>query len=394
MNGRQKAFGKKRPGQAGLQKFARSSVKPQLSKLYIEPTTRCNLQCTTCIRNSWDESIGSMDMNIYRKLLSDIKEVPMLNSIAFWGIGEPLVHPEIVTMVTLAHETGLETEVITNGHLLDKYMAKELIEAGLNLMVVSVDGTTPSSFMDIRQGGNLLLVEENIRTLNTLKAETSRKNPDVGVEFVMMKSNINQLPNLADRARSLEADFIMLTNLLPCTEEMKDEILYWISATTNDDDERPKWSEELIFPRMDLRTRHLTSLNEFLKKLDRPMPGKLDLPQEYCCPFIEKGSVAITWSGDVSPCVALMHSHRCYILGREKHIRKYSVGNIAEEKLSERWNKNNYQSFRERIFNFDFSPCVQCSGCSDSETNEKDCFGNTHPVCGDCLWARSVLLCP
>jgi MoaA/NifB/PqqE/SkfB family radical SAM enzyme len=258
-----------------------------------------------------------------------------------------------------------------------------------------VDGTTQSSFVDIRQGGDLLLVEKNIRTLNTLKARTPGGNPDVGMEFVMMKSNINQLPDLAEQARSMEADFIMLSNLLPCTEDMKDEILYWISATINDDEERPKRSEELIFPRMDLRTEYLTPLKALLKKLDKPMPdNKLDLPQEYCCPFIEKGSVAIAWSGDVSPCIALMHSHRCYILGREKLIKKYSIGNIAQEKIGDIWNKKTYQSFRERVLNFDFSPCVQCSGCSYSETNEEDCFGNAHPVCGDCLWARSVLLCP
>jgi MoaA/NifB/PqqE/SkfB family radical SAM enzyme len=175
---------------------------------------------------------------------------------------------------------------------------------------------------------------------------------------------------------------------------MKDEILYWISATINEVEELPKWSKELILPRMDLRAEYLTPLLALLKKLDKPMPDILDIPQEYYCPFIQKGSAAITWSGDVSPCIALMHSHRCYILGREKFIKKYSVANVAQEKMGDIWNKKNYQSFRERVFNFDFSPCIQCSGCNYSETNEEDCFGNVHPVCGDCLWSRSVLLCP
>lgn len=391
MNVRQKANQQNLSANTNLKRFFLFSTKPSLSKLYIEPTTQCNLQCRTCIRNSWDELIGSMDMAVYRKLISDIKEFSTLNALAFWGIGEPLAHPEIVNMVALAHEMGLKTEVITNGHLLDEYMAKGFIQAGLDTLVVSVDGT---SFVDIRQGGDLLRVEENIRALNTLRAKNIGKIPNIGLEFVIMKSNINQLPELAERARSMEADFIMLTNLLPCTEDMKDEILYWISATINDNEERPKRSEELIFPRMDLRTEYLTPLKALLKKLDKPMPNKLDLPQEYCCPFIEKGSAAITWSGDVSPCIALMHSYHCYILGREKLVKKYSVGNIAQEKIGDIWNKKNYQSFRERVFNFNFSPCVQCSGCSYSETNEEDCFGNAHPVCGDCLWARSILLCP
>lgn len=377
-----------------LRRLSFFPTKPPLSKLYIEPTTQCNLQCRTCIRNSWDEPIGSMDMVVYRKLLSDLTDLKTLNSIAFWGYGEPLAHPEIVNMVAEAHETGIETEVITNGHLMDKNMTTGFIQAGLNTLVVSVDGTTQGSYEDVRVGGDLSRVEENIRELNLLRAKMSGKRLNVGLEFVIMKSNINQLPDLAHKAKNLKADFIMLTNLLPCTEYMKDEILYWISATINDNDERPKWSQELILPRMDLHTEYLTPLMAFLKILDISMPEVRDIPQEYCCPFVQRGSAAITWSGDVSPCIALMHSYHCYILGREKFIKKYSVGNIVQEKIGDIWNKKTYQNFRDRVRNFDFSPCVQCSGCNYSETNEEDCFGNFHPVCGDCLWARSVLLCP
>jgi MoaA/NifB/PqqE/SkfB family radical SAM enzyme len=394
MNVRRKANNKGQPLKDPFRRVSLFSTKPPLSKLYIEPTTQCNLQCRTCIRNSWDEPIGSMDMTVYRKLLSDLKDFKTLNSIAFWGYGEPLAHPEIVNMVAEAHEIGLKTEVITNGHLIDNDTAKGFIQAGLDTLVVSVDGTTQMSYEDVRTGGDLSRVEENIRGLNELRAKMSGKKLNVGLEFVIMRSNINQLPDLAHKARSMKADFIMLTNLLPCTEDMKDEILYWISATINDVEERSKWSQELMLPRMDLRTEYLTPLLVLLKKLDRPMPGIRDIPQEYCCPFVQRGSAAITWSGDVSPCIALMHSYRCYILGREKFIKRYSVGNIAREKIGDIWKKKNYQDFRDRVLTFDFSPCVQCSGCTNSETNEEDCFGNTHPVCGDCLWARSVLLCP
>lgn len=370
------------------------AIKPSLSKLYIEPTSRCNLQCRTCIRNSWHEPVGSMDMVVYRKLLADLKDFKTLNTIAFWGYGEPLTHPEIVHMVADAHDTGLKTEVITNGHLLDETIAKGLIQAGLDTVVISLDGTTQASYEDVRLGGSLTRVEDNIALLNILREKKSDKPLHLGLEFVMMKSNIHQLPDLAHKARSMKADFIMLTNLLPCTEDMKDEILYWISATINEIEERPKESQELMLPRMDLRAEYLTPLLALLKEMDRPMPAARDIPQEYYCPFIQKGSAAISWSGEVSPCIALMHSYNCYVMGREKFIKKYSIGNITQERLRDIWDKKNYQMFRDKVLNFDFSPCIQCSGCDYSETNEEDCFGNTHPVCGDCLWSRSILLCP
>lgn len=394
MNDKRKINNQRRTVKEPLRRVSLFTTKHTLSKLYIEPSTQCNLQCRTCIRNSWDEPIGLMDMHVYRKLLSDLRNYKSFHTLAFWGYGEPLTHPEIVNMVAGAHAMGINTELITNGHLLDENTAKGLIQAGLDIMVVSVDGTTQESFEDVRLGGNLMRVEDNIRRLNLLREKMSGKKLNLGLEFVIMKSNINQLPDLAHKARFLKADFIMLTNLLPCTEDMQDEILYWISATINDNDERPKWSQELILPRMDLHTEYLTPLMEFLKILDIPMPEVRDIPQEYCCPFMQRGSAAITWTGDVSPCIALMHSYRCYVMGREKFIKKYLIGNITQEKIGDIWNKKLYQTFRDRVIDFDFSPCVQCSGCDYSETNEEDCFGNTHPVCGDCLWARSVLLCP
>ncbi|HOC58749.1 MAG TPA: radical SAM protein [Smithellaceae bacterium] len=370
------------------------SINSTISKLYIEPTTQCNLQCRTCIRNSWEEQIGSMDMFVYRKLLSDLKTINSVNSIAFWGFGEPLAHPEITYMVALAHEMDLKTEIITNGHLLDGDMARDLMQAGLDTVVVSMDGTTQTSYANIRHGGDFQRVMENIRTLNILRAKMSRRNPSVGLEFVIMKSNINQLPDLAQSARSMDADFIVLTNLLPCTEDMKDEILYWISATSNYKGNRLRLNHDQMLPRLDLHREYLSPILELFKRLNMTMPEIRNVSQEEYCPFIQKGSAAITWAGDVSPCIALMHSYRCYILGREKLIKRYLVGNIAQEKIDAIWKKKNYRSFRDRVLKFDFAPCVQCGGCDFNEANEEDCIGNVHPVCGDCLWARNVLQCP
>ncbi|MCU0575401.1 MAG: SPASM domain-containing protein, partial [Desulfobacterota bacterium] len=112
------------------------------------------------------------------------------------------------------------------------------------------------------------------------------------------------------------------------------------------------------------------------------------------CPFIREGSTSITWAGEVSPCIALMHSYLCYVLGRAKSIRRFSMGNIAGEGIADIWNKEEYRTFRSRVIGFDFSPCIHCSGCEYTDTNEEDCYGNPHPVCGDCLWSKRILLCP
>jgi len=55
-----------------------------------------------------------------------------------------------------------------------------------------------------------------------------------------------------------------------------------------------------MLPRMDLRPEYLTPLMEFLKILDIPMPEVRDIHQEYCCPFVQKGSAAIMVRGYMS----------------------------------------------------------------------------------------------
>ena len=111
------------------------------------------------------------------------------------------------------------------------------------------------------------------------------------------------------------------------------------------------------------------------------------------CPFIRPGSLAVSCHGGVSPCPPLLHSYTCYIRNRPKFFRRCEFGNLRIQSLKSIWQQPDYAAFRDRVRNFDFSPCTDCCGCEFAETNETDCHGNPFPVCGDCLWARGVLRC-
>jgi radical SAM protein with 4Fe4S-binding SPASM domain len=121
--------------------------------------------------------------------------------------------------------------------------------------------------------------------------------------------------------------------------------------------------------------------------------GQEASPTGYCR-FVNEGTAAITWNGDVSPCVALMHSYTCFVIRRWKSIRHYSLGNVGREDIRDIWKKQEFVDFRRRVRGFQFSPCTDCGGCELVEGNEADCFGNPFPVCGDCLWAKGVIQCP
>ena len=53
------------------------------------------------------------------------------------GFGEPLVHPEFLTLVRLAREQGMRVEIITNGTLLDAALARELVTLDVAQVTIS-----------------------------------------------------------------------------------------------------------------------------------------------------------------------------------------------------------------------------------------------------------------
>ena len=234
-----------------------------------------------------------------------------------------------------------------------------------------------------------------MKGLRAARRANSRDNPEIGLEFVVTRRNVSELPNLRRLARSMEASFVVVTNVLPYTEESKEEILYWLSAGNWYPRVRSKRSPEIVLPQIDARLEYLEPLLGLLRHggITNSLPKRSDWADGYCR-FVREGAVVIAWDGEVSPCVALMHSYTCYVLGRRKVIRRYTLGNVGQEEITRIWDRDEYVQFRARVQRFDFSPCVNCGGCELAESNEEDCFGNRFPVCGDCLWARGIILCP
>jgi MoaA/NifB/PqqE/SkfB family radical SAM enzyme len=365
-----------------------------LNKIYVEPTNRCNLNCVTCIRHSWDESFEDLALPVYQFLIDELADFPDAKTIAFAGFGEPLLHPSFPEMVRLAHTNGLRTEMTSNAMLLTSLMAERLIDAGLDQFTVSIDGTSNKSHGAVRPGASLEEIIDNVWNLYRWSEKSRTAVPlKIGIEFVAMKSNVHELPALQKIARDIGASYILVSNVLPYTPDLQDEILYSMEPTSYEgqgDDRNPLW----ILPKMDLNRETLNLISAIASQQASLSYLDINLNQRNnYCPFIRPGSLALSCHGSVSPCPALLHSYTCYIRGWKKFFRRCEYGRLKEQSLKAIWLQPDYAAFRERVRIFDFSPCTDCGGCEDSEKNEKDCHANPFPVCGDCLWARGVLRC-
>lgn len=346
-------------------------LKPDLKKIYVEVTTGCNYSCITCIRHSWTDEIGDMPMDVFTRLLEGMQAFPDLQCVHFGGFGEPLTHPNILEMIKQCKDLGLRVEMITNGSMLTPQVAACLVDIGLDWIFVSLDGPDDQSFETIRPGASYDEVVRNIEYLQELKKERKTNKPELGVEFVATKQNIKKLPAMPALTDQLGAHKLIVTNVLPYHESMKDEILYDTGLDLNSFGRESTFLSVKAAPNMQLRTaRH--------------------------CRFVENKAVAITWQGEVSPCYASMHSYTCYILGRKKDMIAHSFGNVKERSLEQIWTDPVYARFRWMVRTADYPSCTDCKlleGCSIALNNEADCWGN-NPTCADCLWARDIIMCP
>ncbi|MBP1762906.1 MAG: putative oxidoreductase [Firmicutes bacterium] len=365
-----------------------------LKKLYIEPTNRCNLDCRTCMRNSWDEPMGNMSEDAFRHILDGLKTFSPVPEVFFGGFGEPLFHPRIVEMVSEAKKIGATVKLITNGILLTPVMAQNLLDTGIDLIWISIDGATPESYADIRLGASLPQVIENVTRFNEIILSTSsiaccafipKYKTKLGITFVAMKRNIADLPAVLKLGRRLNVERFLVTNILPYTEEMQDEILY---ANLTDSYGHPS----LTLPRIDP---NFLSLDALYREVDTV--NWLDsLPQDNLnhCPFIDNDCGAISWDGGFSPCLALLHTNGTYVRDIKHVSKRWTIGRIQDQSLPKLWFAPEHLAFRDRVKKFDFAPCTNCGSCDLFEYNEEDCYGNAFPVCGGCLWAQGIVRCP
>lgn len=79
---------------------------PRPRELQLEVTAACNLKCRMCLvryRPPVNRLAGSMSFDTFRTIVDDL---PELERVTLQGLGEPLLNPDLVTMVRYASRRG------------------------------------------------------------------------------------------------------------------------------------------------------------------------------------------------------------------------------------------------------------------------------------------------
>lgn len=125
--------------------------------LNLFPSNRCNFRCTYCAQSRGPEAMAR-DYQMHGELMSleTLKEVVQQSRgfplpyklVSFMGHGEPLCNRELPRMVQMVKDAGIakRVDIITNASLLTAQTAEALVDAGLDVLRVSLQGITTESY--------------------------------------------------------------------------------------------------------------------------------------------------------------------------------------------------------------------------------------------------------
>lgn len=188
------------------------------------PVYGCNLRCNYCIHSIPKIERGYisdevlMDFALYKKCIDDLSQFPeKIKMLRFAGTGEPLLHKDIAKMVEYAakKQVASSIDIVTNGLLLTPTLSKDLVNAGLTKIRISVQGIHSENYKHATETENFL--DEflyNLEFLYKNRGETKIyiKIIDCALQDDEEKVFFEMFGNLCD--------FIAIEHLIPAVDQI------------------------------------------------------------------------------------------------------------------------------------------------------------------------------
>ncbi len=294
------------------------------TQILIEPINMCNINCGLCSapQQYITRKRLAMTFGNFKAIIDDIKSIT--HSIYLTNAGEPLLNKDIFKMIKYASKLGLSVSVSTNATLLDKKAILELLDSGLDSLIVSVDGAAKYSYEKFRRGAVFEEVIRNITELCHEKKRFLKNKPFVELQCIVTRYNENEQEEMKRLSRAMGVDRLHFKTLSLCPH------VYGI-------DVRKKFAEEFLPRRNDVKNRYV---------LDND-GAPLSTWSSDTCSYWKKLSVILV-DGTVCMC--------CYDINGE-----YCFGNVNEASFRQIWNSEKYRHYRNDLMFYKKLPlCKNC----------------------------------
>jgi MoaA/NifB/PqqE/SkfB family radical SAM enzyme len=215
---------------------------PTLATLVV--TDNCNGKCQACMQ--WkNRSTDELDLEEIAGALSQLRHLG-IRGISISG-GEPLLRDDLPEIVRLCSELRFdEVQVLTNGLLLTRDLAEDLVHSGVRTIGISLDGLRSTN--DALRGieGSFDKVVAAVEMLGELRE--SRGRPETYIATTLMKPTLDEIILVARLAQALRTK--MNLNLMDGAPHFFPDD---VSEYLIDDQER---LDRLVYELHELRSTH------------------------------------------------------------------------------------------------------------------------------------------
>ena len=186
-----------------LSLFGINSVRHMPTFVSIEPANYCSLRCPECPVGMANSRHGNrrkpqlMSWDTFCKTIDAVSAEA--HTVIFHFQGEPLLHPHLAGMIAYAHRKRLFTMLSTNGQEMTENLAKTLRQAGLDRIIVSIDGLSEQSYNAYRVGGSLH------KALDALRFAQKAGIPERIMQCLKLSTNEQEWPLFRQQYRALGA---------------------------------------------------------------------------------------------------------------------------------------------------------------------------------------------
>jgi MoaA/NifB/PqqE/SkfB family radical SAM enzyme len=182
--------------------------------LKIETTILCQLRCPTCAHGYLEDGIwifkksdGEMSFGMFCRVIDQVRKTCIAASL--YNLGEPMLNKNMPRMIRYAQANGINTYFTSNFSMpISNEHLTELVESGLTLIVVAMDGFSQETYSRTRINGNFTLVRDNLQRLCFLKRARGRKYPIIQVQSLIFEHNIHEKEKVTSFCREVGVDIL------------------------------------------------------------------------------------------------------------------------------------------------------------------------------------------
>jgi MoaA/NifB/PqqE/SkfB family radical SAM enzyme len=271
--------------------------------IYLEVTSFCNATCYMCPHKTLKREKGIMSWNLVTKIIDDCITLEG-KGITFHlqYMGEPLLDPLRSEKIKYIKSKCKKSKVVfnTNGSLLTKEKSEQILKAGIDCIIISLDSLDPKTYLEMR-----------------------------GLELEPVIKNIDDLLEVRNR---LKSNIKITMQMVICDKNKHEE---------------KQFKEMWVNKQVRIVIKHMHS---FLTEGTSSITDKLSKEQLFPCmqPFMH---LMVYWNGDLGVC--------CWDADHS-----VDLGNIQDTPLLEAFNSEPYKKIRKAMLVKDCKDIIPCNTCS------------------------------